>query len=126
MNEPSQVLISVLVMFFFLNFCYLYLFLFGRCCSVFEMVALCCEKYCNAIPVVLMLGFFTGTVMQRWWAVYNAIPGTAKIITLATLHLKKDKADVLNIVKLVMIEKLKSLICFLFFFFLYYSRRAGG
>ena len=64
-----------------------------------------------------MLGFFTGTVMQRWWAVYNAIPGTAKIITLATLHLKKDKADVLNIVKLVMIEKLKSLICFLFFFF---------
>jgi len=61
--------------------------------STFEMVALCCEKYCNSIPVVLMLGFFTGTVMQRWWAVYNAIPGVAKIITLATFYLKKSNPD---------------------------------
>jgi len=61
--------------------------------ATFEMVALCCEKYCNSIPVVLMLGFFTGTVMQRWWAVYNAIPGVSKIIALATFYLNKSQAD---------------------------------
>ena len=66
----------------------------GRHSSKFEMVALCCEKYCNSIPVVLMLGFFTGTVMQRWWAVYNAIPGVSKIIALATFYLNKSQADV--------------------------------
>ena len=62
--------------------------------SSFEMVALCCAKYADSIPVVLMLGFFTGTVMQRWWAVYNTIPGTAKIITLATFYMKRSHADV--------------------------------
>lgn len=63
--------------------------------SSFEMVALCCAKYADSIPVVLMLGFFTGTVMQRWWAVYNTIPGTAKIITLATFYMKRSHADVI-------------------------------
>ena len=58
------------------------------------MVAACCDKYANSIPVVLMLGFFTGTVMQRWWAVYNTIPGTGKIITLATFYMNKDHSDV--------------------------------
>jgi len=62
--------------------------------SIFEMVAACCDKYANSIPVVLMLGFFTGTVMQRWWAVYNTIPGTGKIITLATFYMNKDHSDV--------------------------------
>ena len=43
-----------------------------------------------------MLGFFTGTVMQRWWAVYAAIPGTGKIITLATFYMKKSHPDVIS------------------------------
>ena len=32
--------------------------------------------------------------MQRWWAVYNAIPGTGKIITLATFYMKKNNPNV--------------------------------
>ena len=32
--------------------------------------------------------------MQRWWAVYNAIPGTGKIITLATFYMKKNDPNV--------------------------------
>ncbi|XP_046438524.1 bestrophin-3-like isoform X1 [Daphnia pulex] len=59
----------------------------------FEKIALCCAKYADSIPVVLFLGFFTGTVMQRWWAVYAAIPGTGKIITLATFYMKRDNAQ---------------------------------
>jgi len=66
----------------------------GDAKASFEMVALCCAKYADSIPVVLMLGFFTGTVMQRWWAVYNTIPGTAKIITLATFYMKRSHADI--------------------------------
>ena len=61
---------------------------------IFENVALCCAKYADSIPVVLFLGFFTGTVMQRWWAVYAAIPGTGKIITLATYYLKRNNPEV--------------------------------
>lgn len=62
---------------------------------IFENVALCCAKYADSIPVVLFLGFFTGTVMQRWWAVYAAIPGTGKIITLATYYLKRNNPEVI-------------------------------
>ena len=32
--------------------------------------------------------------MQRWMAVYNAIPGTGKIITLATFYMKKNDPNV--------------------------------
>ncbi len=32
--------------------------------------------------------------MQRWWAVYAAIPGTGKIITLATFYMKKNNPEV--------------------------------
>lgn len=32
--------------------------------------------------------------MQRWWAVYAAIPGTGKIITLATFYMKRNSAEV--------------------------------
>lgn len=33
-------------------------------------------------------------VMQRWWAVYAAIPGTGKIITLATFYMKRNNPEV--------------------------------
>ena len=60
----------------------------------FETICRCCSKYADSIPVVLFLGFFTGTVMQRWWAVYAAIPGTGKIITLATFYMKRNNPKV--------------------------------
>ena len=32
--------------------------------------------------------------MQRWWAVYAAIPGTGKIITLATFYMQRNNPQV--------------------------------
>ena len=56
----------------------------------FEAIAQYCSKYTGSIPVILLLGFFTTTAMQRWFSMYNSIPGTARIITAFTMSLKDN------------------------------------
>ena len=46
------------------------------------------------LPPTRVYYHLTETVMQRSWAVYAAIPGTGKIITLATYYLKRNNPEV--------------------------------
>jgi len=59
----------------------------------FEAVALYCSRYTSSIPVILLLGFFTSTAMQRWFTTQTSVPGTARAITVFTLSLKESTPD---------------------------------
>ncbi|KAK4016896.1 bestrophin-3 isoform X1 [Daphnia magna] len=59
----------------------------------FEAIAAYCSKYTSSLPIVLLLGFFTSTSMQRWFSVFNTMPGTAKVIAIFVLALKENAAD---------------------------------
>ena len=64
--------------------------------SEFDALARYCSKYTGSIPVILLLGFFTSTAMQRWFSTMAQMPGIAKNATVFTMSLKEDLPEVFN------------------------------
>ncbi|XP_046636057.1 bestrophin-4-like [Daphnia pulicaria] len=56
----------------------------------FRVIAEHCTGYSRSINLMIMLGFFTSTAMQRLFTMQTTIPGTAKSITLFISSLKSD------------------------------------
>nr|CAH0106159.1 unnamed protein product [Daphnia galeata] len=56
----------------------------------FRVLAEHCTGYSRSINLMIMLGFFTSTAMQRLFTMQTTIPGTAKSITLFISSLKSD------------------------------------
>ena len=50
--------------------------------------------YSRSINLMIMLGFFTSTAMQRLFTMQTTLPGTAKSITLFISSLKSDIPEV--------------------------------
>jgi len=67
--------------------------------SEFDALARYCSKYTGSIPVILLLGFFTSTAMQRWFSTMAQMPGIAKNATVFTMSLKEDLPEGLILVQ---------------------------
>jgi hypothetical protein len=59
----------------------------------FDAVASYLARYTSSLPVVLLLGFFTSTALNRWFNIMSSMPGTNRAITLFVVSLKDDTAD---------------------------------
>ncbi|EFX89350.1 hypothetical protein DAPPUDRAFT_220501 [Daphnia pulex] len=59
----------------------------------FDAVASYLARYTSSLPVVLLLGFFTSTALNRWFNIMSSMPGTNRAITLFVVSLKDDVAD---------------------------------
>ena len=62
---------------------------------VFDAVGVYCTRYVKSLNLVIMLGFFTTTAMQRLFTIQNMIPGTAKVISFFINTLKPNLPEVL-------------------------------
>ncbi|XP_046446045.1 bestrophin-2-like isoform X2 [Daphnia pulex] len=56
----------------------------------FRVLAEHCTGYSRSLNIMIVLGFFTSTTMQRLFNMQITIPGTAKSITMFILSLKPD------------------------------------
>uniref|UniRef100_A0A0P6FE31 Bestrophin homolog n=1 Tax=Daphnia magna TaxID=35525 RepID=A0A0P6FE31_9CRUS len=56
----------------------------------FRAMAEHCSRYSGSINLMVMLGFFTSTAMQRLFSMQTTVPGTAKSITIFISSLKPD------------------------------------
>ncbi|EFX72123.1 hypothetical protein DAPPUDRAFT_326521 [Daphnia pulex] len=56
----------------------------------FEAMARYISKSASTLNLMIMLGFFTSTALQRLFTMQTAIPGTAKIIAMFMMSLKTD------------------------------------
>ncbi|KAI9557424.1 hypothetical protein GHT06_017252 [Daphnia sinensis] len=59
----------------------------------FEDLAAYCSKFVSSLQLVLLLGFFTSTAMQRWFSLVNSIPGTSKVTAYFVNSLKENQPD---------------------------------
>lgn len=59
----------------------------------FDAVASYFARYTSSLPVVLLLGFFTSTALNRWFSIMQSIPGTNRPIALYVVSLKDDVPD---------------------------------
>ena len=59
----------------------------------FEALARELGKYTNSLPVVLLLGFFTSSSLNRWFAINSSMPGTSRPITCFVVSLSPDAVD---------------------------------
>lgn len=60
----------------------------------FRVLAEHCSGYSRSINLMIMLGFFTSTTMQRLFTMQITIPGIAKSITMFILSLKPGLPEV--------------------------------
>lgn len=60
----------------------------------FEAVTRYCNNYTKTMPVILLLGFFTSTTMQRWFMTQTSVPGTSRAICVFSMSLKENTPDV--------------------------------
>lgn len=54
----------------------------------FDAVASYFARYTSSLPVVLLLGFFTSTALNRWFNIMQGVPGTNRPIALFIVSLK--------------------------------------
>ena len=59
----------------------------------FDAVASYLARYTSSLPVVLLLGFFTSTALNRWFNTMQNMPGTHRPISLFVTSLKDDAPD---------------------------------
>lgn len=59
----------------------------------FDAVASYLARYTSSLPVVLLLGFFTSTALNRWFNMLQIMPGTNRAIALFVVSLKDDIPD---------------------------------
>lgn len=60
----------------------------------FRILAEYCSGYSRSINLMIMLGFFTSTAMQRLFTMQTTVPGTYKSIAVFVLSLKPDLPEV--------------------------------
>lgn len=60
----------------------------------FRAMAEHCLAYSRSINLMIMLGFFTSTAMQRLFTIQTTIPGTAKSIAVFVSSLKPNLPEV--------------------------------
>lgn len=60
-----------------------------------------CSRYSGSINLMVMLGFFTSTAMQRLFSMQTTVPGTAKSITIFISSLKPDLLEVREFVLVI-------------------------
>lgn len=67
-----------------------------QCCTgrQFQTLAEHCLAYSRSINLMIMLGFFTSTAMQRFFSIQTTIPGIAKSITVFASSLKPNLPEV--------------------------------
>lgn len=61
--------------------------------ATFDSIANYFARFISALPVVMLLGFFTSTALSRWFTTIQNVPGTSKEITLFIETLKEDAPD---------------------------------
>ncbi|XP_046635959.1 bestrophin-4-like [Daphnia pulicaria] len=66
----------------------------------FEALTRYFSKSASTLNLMIMLGFFTSTTLQRLFTMQTAIPGTAKIISSFTMSLKPDLPEGSVVVRL--------------------------
>lgn len=59
----------------------------------FDAITSYLARYTSSLPVVLLLGFFTSTALNRWFSIMASMPGTNRPIALYVASLKEDAAD---------------------------------
>ena len=65
----------------------------SACQAKFDAVASYLARYTSSLPVVLLLGFFTSTALNRWFNTMQNMPGTHRPISLFVTSLKDDAPD---------------------------------
>ena len=60
----------------------------------FEALSTYFSKSASTLNLMIMLGFFTSTTLQRLFAMQTSIPGTARIITSFVMSLKPSLPEV--------------------------------
>lgn len=59
----------------------------------FEAVARELSRTTSSMPIVLLLGFFTSSALNRWFSVINTLPGTSRPISAFILSLQNTAPD---------------------------------
>lgn len=59
----------------------------------FEALAREVGKYTTSLPVVLLLGFFTSSALNRWFLITNNMPGTSRPISAFIVSLQAETPD---------------------------------
>nr|CAH0107626.1 unnamed protein product [Daphnia galeata] len=76
------------VLFYSLTAVYLTLDPEGK--TAFKALAKYFSKQTSSLNIMIMLGFFTTTAMQRLFTMYTAMPGTARLISFFIMSIKQD------------------------------------
>lgn len=59
----------------------------------FEALAREVGKYTTSLPVILLLGFFTSSALNRWFLINNNMPGTSRPISIFIVSLQAETPD---------------------------------
>nr|SVE71455.1 EOG090X0KP6 [Daphnia similis]SVE72088.1 EOG090X0KP6 [Daphnia similis] len=65
----------------------------------FEDISAYCSKYTSSLPIILLLGFFTSTSMQRWFSLVHSMPGTTRVIASFVMSIKEGHTEGYQIVE---------------------------
>ncbi|EFX89373.1 hypothetical protein DAPPUDRAFT_310410 [Daphnia pulex] len=65
----------------------------------FEDIAAYCSSFVSSLQIVLLLGFFTSTAMQRWFSLVQVIVGTSKVTAYFVHSLKENQPEGVTIVQ---------------------------
>lgn len=59
----------------------------------FDALATYLSGFVSTLPMILVLGFFTSTALNRWYSTIYLLPGTNKVIKILIESLKEDVPD---------------------------------